>query len=80
MRMPKTPKAERKRPIVEEGRPSPPLKKIKDEGGVDRGVERKTGKTCMNAALCRGNRVNDIRLATTTRVQVDLAERVKLGK
>jgi len=52
--MPKTPKAERKSPIVGEERPRPPLKlksSVMVKGVGDGGVDRKTGKICMNALL-----------------------------
>ncbi len=67
------PKAERKRPIVEEGRPRPPLKEKREVAGVlEHGLERKTGKTCMKAALWRGRRAKETSMLRTSWVQVDL--------
>jgi len=72
MRIPKTPKAERKSPMVEEGRPRPPLNLMSDVAGdFEIGVERKTGKTCMKAALWRGKRATERRVYSTSRVQID---------
>jgi len=70
--MPKIPKAERKSPMVEEGRPRPPLNLINDViAELALGVERKTGKTCMKAALWRGRRATETSVYSTSRVQID---------
>ena len=63
------PNAERKSPIVGEGRPSPPLKARAEGLGCSAyGVERKTGKICMNAELWRGRSPKETMVTRTSRV------------
>lgn len=71
IRIPKMPNTERNSPIVGDGRPSPPLNFMADvKGTFEGGVERKTGKTCMNAELCRGSRPKEMMVKRTSRVQM----------
>jgi len=67
MRIPKIPKADKNSPMVGERRPRPPLKDNADVAGVVAGgVERKTGKSCINAELCSGRRAKETIVTRTS--------------
>lgn len=67
--MPATPNMPSHSPIVDAGRPSPPVNLAAvEELASDGGVERYRGKRCMKALLCSGSKANETNAAVSFRV------------